>query len=406
LPLPFLIMKKHDIDRLLADALISTGQHGAIVARYALADTRGRLGGILAMIGAALVAAGIALLISANWEAIPRLVKVAGVIALLVGAHVVGLWLTARNYPRFASAAHVVGSVLFLLAIALIGQVYNISSRVPNAFFLWAVGIAVLPWLLQSRAQYVLWMVAVSVWLAAEAGTPGSPLYLRSFDGAATLFGVFGLLWLAVGLAQRLLPMHRATAQFAADGERAATALMNIGLLALVAGLHGFSRNTAQLPMAWWVTGAAALIVALACLFKDAQLSPATKRVWSVAWLAAALCVLLATVPFEWRHMGLEHRTWLAKDRYAWLAALVLLGFCIAQIQAGLARGSAALINLGVAFVALNIAVIYLRLFGSMMQTGLMFVFTGIALVALAWALERARRKLMAQLASTEAHHA
>jgi uncharacterized membrane protein len=399
-------MKKHDIDRLLADALISTGQHGAIVARYALADTRGRLGGILAMIGAALVAAGIALLISANWEAIPRLVKVAGVIALLVGAHAVGLWLTARNYPRFASAAHVVGSVLFLLAIALIGQVYNISSRVPNAFFLWAVGIAVLPWLLQSRAQYVLWMVAVSVWLAAEAGTPGSPLYLRSFDGAATLFGVFGLLWLAVGLAQRLLPMHRATAQFAADGERAATALMNIGLLALVAGLHGFSRNTAQLPMAWWVTGAAALIVALACLFKDAQLSPATKRVWSVAWLAAALCVLLATVPFEWRHMGLEHRTWLAKDRYAWLAALVLLGFCIAQIQAGLARGSAALINLGVAFVALNIAVIYLRLFGSMMQTGLMFVFTGIALVALAWALERARRKLMAQLASTEAHHA
>jgi uncharacterized membrane protein len=297
------------------------------------------------------------------------------------------LWLTARNYPRFASAAHVVGSVLFLLAIALIGQVYNISSREPNAFLLWAVGIAALPWLLQSRAQYVLWMVAVSAWLVAEAGEPGSPLYLRSFDGAATLLGVFGLLWLAVGLAQRLLYAHR-------------------GLLALVAGLHGFSRNAAQLPMAWWVIGAITLTAALACLLKDAQLSPASKRVWSVAWLAAALCVLLATVPFEWRHMGLEHRTWLAKDRYAWLAALVLLGFCIAQIQAGLARGSATLINLGVAFVALNITVIYLRLFGSMMQTGLMFVFTGIALVALAWALERARRKLMAQLPTQGAHHA
>jgi uncharacterized membrane protein len=399
-------MKKHDIDRLLADALISTDQHGAIVARYGLADTRGRLGGILAMIGAALVAAGIALLISANWESIPRLVKVAGVIALLVGAHAGGLWLTARNYPRFASAAHVVGSVLFLLAIALIGQVYNISSREPNAFLLWAVGIAALPWLLQSRAQYVLWMVAVSVWLVAEAGEPGSPLYLRSFDGAATLLGVFGLLWLAVGLAQRLLYAHRATALFALDGERAGTALMNLALLVLVAGVHGFSREAVPLPLQWWVLGAISLAVVLFCLLKDAQLSPASKRVWSVAWLAAALCVLLATVPFEWRHVGVEQRTWLAKDRYAWLAALVLLGFCIAQIQAGLARGSATLINLGVAFVALNITVIYLRLFGSMMQTGLMFVFTGIALVALAWVLERARRKLMAQLPTQGAHHA
>jgi uncharacterized membrane protein len=399
-------VKKHDIDRLLADALISADQHGAIVARYGLADTRGRLGGILAMIGAALVAAGIALLISANWEAIPRLAKVAGVIALLVGAHAGGLWLAARNYPRFAGAAHVMGSALFLLAIALIGQVYNISSRPPNAMLLWAVGIAALPWLLQSRAQYVLWMVAVSVWLGAEAAEPGSPLYLRSFDGVATLLGVFGLLWLAVGLAQRMLPTHRATAVFALDGERAATALMNIGLLALVAGAHGFSREAMQLPVVWWAIGAIALVIAVACVLKDAQLSPVTRRAWSMAWLAAALCALLATVPFEWRQAALEHRTWLAKDRYAWVAALVLLGFCIAQIQAGLARGSAALINLGVAFVALNIAVVYLRLFGSMMQTGLMFVFTGIALVALAWGLDRARRKLMAQLPNKEANHA
>jgi hypothetical protein len=234
-------------------------------------------------------------------------------------------------------------------------------------------------------------------------------LYLRSFDGAATLLGVFGVLWLAVGLVQRVLPIQspaqRGTALFAQDGERAGTALMNLGLLALVVGLHGFTRNAAQLPVAWWVLGAIALAAALFWLLTDAQLSPAAKRVWAAAWLAAVLCVLLASFPFEWRNTALEYRTWLAKDRYAWVAALVLLGFCIAQIQVGLARGSAALINLGVAFVALNVAVVYLRLFGSMMQTGLMFVFTGIALVALAFGLERARRKLVAHL-STGAHHA
>jgi uncharacterized membrane protein len=397
-------MKKHDIDRLLAQQLISAQQHSAIVAHFGLADTRGRLGGIIGMIGAALVVAGIALLISANWEAIPRLAKVAGVIALLVGAHAGGLWLAARNYARLASALHVIGSVLFLLAIALIGQVYNISSRVPNAFLLWAVGIAALPWLLQSRAQYVLWMVAVTVWLGAEAAQPGSILHLRSFDAFSIMLAVFALLWLAVGLTQRRLLAHRSTEHFALDGERASTALMNLGLLALVAGLHGFSRNAEPLPLAWCAIGGVFLAAVLVLLMTDSQLSPATKGFWTIAWAVAALCAVLATVPFEWRQVTPEHTTWLAKDRYAWVAALVLLGFCLAQIQVGLARASAALINLGVAVTALNIAVVYLRLFGSMMQTGLMFVITGIVLVVLAWALERARRKLIAQLSEGASH--
>jgi uncharacterized membrane protein len=397
-------MKKQDIDVLLAQQLISAQQHSAIIARFGLADTRGKLGGIIGMIGAALVAAGIALLISANWDAIPRLAKVAGVIALLICAHAGGLWLAARDYTKLGSALHVIGSVLFLLAIALIGQLYNISSRPPNAFLLWAAGIAALPWLLQSRAQFVLWMVAVTVWLGAEAAQPGSPLYLRSFDGFSVMLAVFALLWLAVGLAQRRLPAHRSAEHFALDGERVGTALMNLGLLALVAGLHGFGRNAEQLPLAWWAIGGVCFAVTLVLLLTDAQLSPAAKRIWAVAWAVAALCAVLATVPFEWRQAALEHRTWLAKDRYAWVAALVLLGFCLAQIQVGLARGSAALINLGVAFTALNIVVVYLRLFGSMMQTGLMFVVTGIALVALAFALERARRKLMAQLSAGADH--
>ncbi|MFM2400404.1 MAG: hypothetical protein RL341_2561 [Pseudomonadota bacterium] len=397
-------MKKQDIDVLLAEQLISTQQHSAIVARFGLTDTRGKLGGIIGMIGAVLVAAGVALLISANWDAIPRLAKVAGVIALLIGAHAGGLWLAARDYAKLGSALHVMGSVLFLLAIALIGQVYNISSRPPNAFLLWAVGIAALPWLLKSRAQYLLWMAAVTVWLVAEAAQAGSLLYLRSFDGFAVMLAVFALLWLAVSLAQCRLPAHHSTEHFALDGERASTALMNLSLLALVAGLHGFGRSADPLPLAWWAIGGVCLAAAFALLLMDTRLSPAAKRIWAIAWAVAALCAAFATVPFEWRQAALEHRTWLAKDRYAWVAALVLLAFCLAQIQVGLARGSAALINLGVAFTALNIAVVYLRLFGSMMQTGLMFVITGVALVALAFALERARRKLMAQLSAGANH--
>jgi uncharacterized membrane protein len=72
----------------------------------------------------------------------------------MLGAHGGGWYLREVNgqYRKNGEALHLVGSGLFLGNIALIGQMYHLSARPPNAFLLWWAGIAALPWLLRSKA--------------------------------------------------------------------------------------------------------------------------------------------------------------------------------------------------------------------------------------------------------------
>ena len=67
------------------------------------------------------MACGIILLIAANWEEIPRGLKIMTGIALMLGAHAGGYWLreVKGSYPRSGEALHFAGAGLFLANIAL-----------------------------------------------------------------------------------------------------------------------------------------------------------------------------------------------------------------------------------------------------------------------------------------------
>ncbi|NJM55816.1 MAG: DUF2157 domain-containing protein [Verrucomicrobiae bacterium] len=158
-------MKTTDIHRIRDAGLITEQQAAAIIEHFRLDQQVNKLMVILGAIGAVLVGAGVILLLAANWADIPRGVKLASALALLVGAHFAGWWLSrGGNHPVVAQAMHLIGSILFLANIALIGQVYHLSSRPANAILLWLVGIAGLPWLLRSRAQQVLTLFAFGLW--------------------------------------------------------------------------------------------------------------------------------------------------------------------------------------------------------------------------------------------------
>ena len=61
------------------------------------------------------------------------------------------------------------------------------------------------------------------------------------------------------------------------------------------------------------------------------------------------------------------------------------------------------MLNLGVAFIALDIIAIYVALFGSMGQTALVFLIGGVFLIGLGIYLEKKRRVLMKQIKSKPA---
>ncbi len=394
-------MKRIDIDTLLTDALISEPQHAAIIDRYGLDAHASKLGAIFAMIGAVLCVAGVALVISANWAVIPRLVKVAASIALLTSFHAGGVFCTSRAHPLIGAALHVAGGILFLLAIALVGQIYNLSSRPPNAILLWTLGICALPWVLQSRAQFLLLLAAFILWLMLESDATDSLLYIGkayAFFPAVSWIGALLLAWSAL---ISFAPSRWRGNGFEVSAESVGTVMLSLGLLVCVLGWHaiGIGSNVATLSQ-WssslpvWLTLAAVLCVMFAAVV-DRRGHWASRTGWALGvCVAAAVPWVLVIHPESAAVM----KRWNDTGPFVWVASGALFCFALLQIQRGLAQSSRTLINSGIAFVALNIAAVYFRLFGSMMNTGITFVITGALLVVLAWLLERWRQRLNLRL--------
>ena len=69
-------MKYSDIEKIHAAGLITAEQRDKIITHFNLKEEGGKFLAIVSMIGAVLITAGIILLISANWNEIPRGVKI------------------------------------------------------------------------------------------------------------------------------------------------------------------------------------------------------------------------------------------------------------------------------------------------------------------------------------------
>ena len=177
-------MKHSDIQKIHEAGLITDEQRQKIIEHFQLKEDGGKFLAIVSIIGAVLIAAGITLLIAAHWNDIPRGVKIATGLLLLLGFHAGGWWLsTLRSSPatedgrevqgkyrKTGEALHLIGSCLFLANIALIGHIYNIVSRPPNAFLLWWIGIAALPWLLRVDFRVSTCMSSITLSTALPAG--------------------------------------------------------------------------------------------------------------------------------------------------------------------------------------------------------------------------------------------
>jgi uncharacterized membrane protein len=404
-------MKYADIQKFRDAGLITDEQRQKIVEHFQLKeDGGGNFLAIVSIIGAVLIAAGITLLIAAHWNEIPRGVKIATGLLLMSAFHAGG-WLlsTLRSSPatedgraaqgkyrKTGEALHLIGSCLFLVNIALIGQIYNIVSRPPNAFLLWWIGIAALPWLLRSKAQHVLLLLAFGIWFGFEVNERGGMIYCESAR-QVLLYALLGLVYLGAGYCLR----RGVFSEFSGVMEK-------LGLLAFLIFVY---------PLTWkdffgwgnpdirqWAFPALGLFVLLPLAAGIRNLRALTSQ-WRWTWFGALLgmTVFMATVWFGcWQldHAG-ESRHYFWGESWSYLiGSLALFVFCLLQIQVGLQEHSPFLVNLGVVFIALDIVVAYFDLFGSMARTGVMFLISGIFLIVFGVYLEKKRRTLMKQIKS------
>jgi uncharacterized membrane protein len=134
-------------------------------------------GSILAMMAALLFGAAILIFVAANWEAIPRLGRVAALFAIILGGYVGGAVLKTRDHAAIGEALWIVAAAAFGGSIALIGQMYHFSGDESSAVITWGVGTALAAVALRSNPLTVAAVGIADAWLFLEGFD-----YFRSRD--------------------------------------------------------------------------------------------------------------------------------------------------------------------------------------------------------------------------------
>lgn len=393
-------MKYSDIQRIQEAGLISAEQRQRIIDHFGLKEDASRVLAILSLIGGVLAVAGILLLIGANWDEIPRGVKVAAGLVLMAGAYAGGFWLRDRrgDYPKAGEALLLLGSGMFLANIALVGQIYHLSSRLPNAFLLWWLGIAALPWILRSLPQHALALGAFIGWFGSELWDSGSWFYCGNGPFPLLLLALLGLVFYGGGLCLR----RSAWREFAGITERLGLLLFFVLQVPLIIGeaARGFGDKGLGVQAGEVLFPVLALVglgLVATGLGRDARLSLQWRWTWGGA-LAASVGLLAAAGfgPESWRE-NLYVGGWHA-SAISCLAALTLFVVALLLVNVGVADGSKFSVNLGVSLIAADVILTYFTLIGSMAQTGLIFLVSGVFLIAFGIYLEKRRRVLLGRL--------
>ncbi|RUX31808.1 DUF2157 domain-containing protein [Mesorhizobium sp. M2A.F.Ca.ET.042.01.1.1] len=133
-------------------------------------------GSILAMMAALLFGAAILIFVAANWEAFPRLLRVAALFAVILAGYVGGAVLKTRDHAAIGEALWIVAAAAFGGSIALIGQMYHLSGDEASALVTWFAGTALAAVALRSSPLTVAAVGIADAWLVLK----GSGFYWRA----------------------------------------------------------------------------------------------------------------------------------------------------------------------------------------------------------------------------------
>ena len=381
-----------EVRKWVRDNLISAEQGERILARYpAHAAWFSRPIVLFSLIGGALIAGGIALVVAHNWEGIHRWVKLGGVVALMGIAHWSGLALRDRDHPGLGEGLLVIGGSLLMIGIALIGQIYNLSGHPSAPWLVWWVLLLPAAYALPSMALGGLGFLGVALWfglsLADESTLLGEAVRLNDlFFPMAIAAG--GMMYFGLGI------IH-------GDGKyrRLRQLLEQLGLIALFGGLltlglfwrSGDRAHTGAVSF----TLLALLALALLAIALAANRFPQDSLANRQGFLAVLLVLLLYL--FALKIAIAFGAPWQVFRNLAFLNWFLLFGACLAIIFYGARWDRRSWINWGVVFIGVHAIARYIDLLGSMLETSVLFLSAGVFVLLLGWGLERMRRRMVGQ---------
>jgi hypothetical protein len=344
--------------------------------------------GIVALIlGAILLAAGVALFVSAHWDELGPGSRFALVLAMVSVFHVGGA-LSRESFRGLSIALHAVGTAATGAAIALVGQIFNIQEHWPGAILLWALA-ALAGWaLLRDEAQETLALLLVPAWIFSElddamGGNIGQSAYLGGF------LLVWAVLYLTVFLGSR-----RKAVQGILFAAGAIASVVSVTMM--VEGWRSYSSDQVFVPF-WTRCAAWAVIAALPLLLALRNLS----RTLVPVAAALVVAILLPWGEHSWDESyygGAGRQFHYTQYGPNLLAHALVSGFAIFVIWWGVRQASRALVNLGIVGFAISVFWFYFSNIFDKIGRSLGLIGLGVLFLAGGWLLERTRRRLLASM--------
>lgn len=339
------------------------------------------------LFGAVLLAAGVLLLVSASWDQVSPMVRLALVVAMVAAFHVAGAVVSPWS-ERTALGLHLVGTLTLGPAIFLAGEILNLDEHWPAGVMLWAIG-ALVAWLLRRDVPHFgLVAVLVPAWLLCEWAAIGETGNLRtSVVGQAGAF-LLALAYLTARRASASTPVIDRTANHR-------LVLRGLGAVALLpAGLVlGVQAAFHVAPPAWHATLPTLPAVGVALN--------------AVAW-SAALVIPLA-VALRLRGSG----AWMNALAAGWVIALALLPSGVSRLLVygwlalgaiglgawGIREASTDRVNLATVAFALVVLFFYFDNLMDKMGRSASLIGLGLLFLVGGYLLERVRRRILAHTA-------
>ncbi len=387
------------------EGTITPEQAGAILTRYPetspgheAARRRQPLVAGISTLGAVLVGLGVITFFAANWDEIPRNVKLAALVAGVLLSYGAGFYLWQRtSYHIVGIALVLLGCIIYGAGVHLIGQIYQMPVDHPNLTAFWFIGVLPLAYVTRSRPMMFL---AIILFLAASGFRLA--YWLESINDEADAAVLSAMLYLA--LAALLYAIGKAKGLLAGWEEtgglfRAVGLIVGFGALYALT-FHEFINNAGRIGEAnyqYWslAYAASAISVAVLLALEWRRISLGARSMVEPLEIATVLALLTASHLLVWLPSDWDP---LYPIIFNALFALSALGLMIS----GYLQERESRVNLALALIAIFIISRYFEYSTTLFDRSLVFAGAGVILLAGGFLLERGRRRLLESMRSGE----
>jgi uncharacterized membrane protein len=345
---------------------------------------------IALILGGILLAAGVALFVNAHWDQISPLSRYLLVMAM-VGVFHIGGGVARSKFHALSTTLHAIGTLSTGAAIALVGQIFNIQEHWPAAVLLWAAAAALGWLLLRDQAQQTITLLLVPAWLLCEWADAAA-----NYQGANVYIGRILVVWSALYLTFFL--RERRKLVWGITYAAAAIAMIVGGNLILDSwDMRGWQfHHFLPLHLRVWGWIVFAAIPLLVSLFRAGRSLIPVLVTLAASWALPACRYIRSYDAGQNAHPY----TYAEPNIFAHLiisAIAVFLGWW------GVRQNSKSLVNYGIVLFAISVGWFYFTDLFDKLGRSLGLIGLGVLFLAGGWALERMRRRLIAQISSVQA---